>query len=127
LAGEACDRWLSRFSKKELPDKIDEIELICTDPQCLVTSILRDSGLTASASTTSYLSVFNGCPDQVSSNYGYRNQTIITATSSYSNGGGNIIAATVRLSSAGFITFLSAATDAGVSTVDRFAIPIFTY
>jgi len=50
LAHEACDRWLSRFSKKELPEEIDEIDLICTDSQCPVTSILRDSGLTASAS-----------------------------------------------------------------------------
>ena len=50
LAREASDRWLSRFSKKEIPDNIDEIALSCDEPQCPVASILRESGLTASAS-----------------------------------------------------------------------------
>lgn len=50
LAKGACDRWLSRFSKKELPEEIGEIELSCAEPQCPAASILRESGLTTSAS-----------------------------------------------------------------------------
>ncbi len=82
--------------------------------------------LTASSSTNSYLSVFNGCPNQVDSNYGYRNQTIINVTSAFDNGVG-ITTATIKLTSAGFITFNSTETDKDISTVGRFAIPVFTY
>jgi hypothetical protein len=82
--------------------------------------------LTASSSTNSYLSVFNGCPNQVTSNYGYKNQTLINVTSAFNNGVG-ISTATIKLTSAGFITFNSADTDKDISTVGRFAIPVFTY
>ena len=54
------------------------------------------STLTASHSTNSYLSVFNGCPDQVSNNYGYRNQTILNVTSAY-DVGGTIFSTTIQL------------------------------
>jgi tyrosyl-tRNA synthetase len=50
LAQQAYDRWLSRFSKKEIPEEIVEIELSCDESQCLATTILRESGLTTSAS-----------------------------------------------------------------------------
>jgi tyrosyl-tRNA synthetase len=49
-AQQAYDRWLSRFSKKEIPEEIVEIELSCDESQCLATTILRESGLTTSAS-----------------------------------------------------------------------------
>lgn len=79
-----------------------------------------------SSTLNSYLSVFNGCPNQVTSGYGYKNQTIIDVTSAYKVGG-VVSSATIQLTSAGFITFESAETTEDVSDVGRFAIPIFNY
>jgi hypothetical protein len=78
---------------------------------------------TLTGSTTSpVLSVFNGFPDQIK----YTNQTLVNVTSSYYSGA-NIISQPLQLSSAGFIAFNGTTTDAEVSVVNRFAIPIFNY
>jgi len=74
------------------------------------------------STTSSVLSVFNGFPDQIN----FKNQTLINVTSSYYSGSA-IVATTIQLSSAGFIAFNATDTDAGVSQVNRFAIPIFNY
>ena len=84
---------------------------------------------TLTASTVgSYLSVFNGCPDQATNGYGYKDQTIVNATSAFDDGLGTITYSNIKLSSAGFMFFNDMVTDdEGRSSVNRFAIPIFAY
>lgn len=75
----------------------------------------------ATTTVSNVNNIFYGSPDQISEGYETGNNTVFTASSS--NGTSTV---SVYLSSAGFLAFESTGSKEG-TTVDRFAIPIFTY
>jgi hypothetical protein len=77
------------------------------------------SGKTSTISNLN--NIFFGAPDQISSDAIKTSHTIIDAAS-----GNGTTTQNIQLSSAGFLAFVNTGSDLG-TTVDRFAIPIFTY
>ena len=79
------------------------------------------------ASNTGPISAFNGYVNQISLSGARTNQTLVSVTSALRDSSQNVIGTTtIVLSSAGFITLNSTVTE-DEGTIDRFAIPVFTY
>ena len=81
--------------------------------------LINGSEYTVSSTLCSADPTFGGIPDQISTNFEYFGQSQIVTRDPITT---NI----VTLTSAGFITFESTGSRNGTS-VDRFAIPVFTY